>query len=335
VNETAGRAFLKCLDAKNIQPKMDGKWLRCSCPLARWKHQNHKDNNPSFALEIDPSDEGFYNCFSCGHGSAATLLQTLELYVSQTPEIKDKYNFKGAHEVLDTQELILELPPEYSEFGEGHHKVFVPWPEEYLQGFVHAEKVPLAREYLYQSQVVKNEFGQKCRGFTELELLPFDLRYDYSRGMIVFPYRDVYGRLAGMRGRSLMEHKHHDYTYEGINNASLTWYNEAVLDYYDGWVVVVEGQFDACRVAQGWPKVVANLTATPTKSKLDKLVGGADGTILIPDNDLTGATSVEKYKKYHQAIGQPFKVLHMPEGFKDADEVSSMWLKDQIEALLH
>jgi 5S rRNA maturation endonuclease (ribonuclease M5) len=309
-------AFLKALGAKNIEAKQDQNWLRCSCPLARFTHQGQKDSNPSFALTLGVHDEPHFNCFACTGGTAAELLQMLELYVSQRPEYAGLYNFKL---------------PEYTEFGNEAHKLVKPWPEEYLQSFMKAENVPLAKTYLLRPKVHLNEFGQKCRGFTPDELSLFDLRYDHSKGMVVFPYRDVYGRLAGMRGRSIAEKEHFDYTLNGNNNASLVWYNEPALE-LPGWVVVVEGQLDAIRVAARYHKVLANLTAKPTQYKLHKLLQ-SDGTILIPDNDAAGEKSIEKYREFHNYHKHPFRVLKLPDSVKDADDCSSDYLYDRINEL--
>lgn len=328
MNELAARQFLQCLHAKNIDSKSDGKWLRCSCPLAPYLHQNGKDSNPSFALSISEHESPHFNCFSCQGGTAAELLQRLEMYARQSPKMALPYKFKEAHEILDTEELVPEELEEFQEFKPSVYQAITPWPESFLSTFIHADKVVLAREYLYESKDHLNGFGQKCRGFKPEETHKFDLRYDHSRGMVVFPYRDAFGRLAGMRGRSIVEKKFHDYTWQGVNNASLCWLNETSLEQI-GWVVVVEGNFDVVRVAVRWPKVVGNMTAKPIPSKMGKLLS-ATGTVFIPDNDATGTTSIEKYRSYHQKHHHPFRVLKLPDTVKDADDVHSDYLFDRI-----
>jgi 5S rRNA maturation endonuclease (ribonuclease M5) len=330
VTPEQSKLFLECLGVKSSNIKADNKWLRCSCPLAFWTHQNHKDANPSFALALGVHDEPFFHCFSCRSGTAAELLQILELYASQTPNAP-AYNFKQAHEILAGQELVMLELPEYQEFGHVDTKTFKPWPEEYLSSFVKATNVFLANEYLLSDREHHNEFGQSCRGHTPKSAHNFDLRYDHGKGMVVFPYRDAYGRLAGMRGRSITSKSHYDYTWNGINNASLVWFNEEALQ-LPGWVVVVEGQMDCMRVAEMWPKVVANLTAKPSLVKLNKLLQ-AEGTILIPDNDATGEASITKYRAFHDKHSHPLKVLRLPDTVKDADEACSAYLYDQITAL--
>ena len=339
MNVEQSKAFLQAIGAKASTIKADGKWLRCSCPLARWTHQNHKDSNPSFALSLDETKRAFFHCFTCESGDASELLQAIELYTRDDPELAHLYNFKRAHELLDDQELLLPDMPDYNPDAPAQDKKpFIAWPEAYLQSFINAQKVTVACEYLFRSKEHINGFGQKCRDAVPLAVDYFDLRYDDSKGMIVFPYRDVNGRLAGMRGRSIVEHKHHDYTWyngdEKVNNASLVWYNEEAFN-LPGWVVVCEGQMDVLRVwSGGYTKVIGNLTGKPVASKLDKLLW-AEGTILIPDNDKTGAKSVELFRNFHLSKNHPFRVLNLPDSIKDADDAHPQYLADRIQELLN
>jgi hypothetical protein len=335
MNEEQGRYFLQALNAKNIASKPDGTWLKASCPLARWLHKNHKDANPSFGITLSDHEPVTFNCFGCRGGTGFDLVQTLQLYVSQSPEIAGLYDFRKALDLLDNEDLTPYELPEYGSAAEAALQVR-PWPAYYLQSFVKADAIPLAREYLYSAKDHFNQFGQRSRGYTPEELAPLDIRYDSSRAMVVFPYQDAFGRLAGMRGRSIVEREHYDYTWKDgatkVNNAALVWYNELALN-LPGWVVVVEGQFDVARVAQRWPKVVGSLTAKPTMSKLKKLMH-AEGTILIPDRDDAGQEAIERYQEYHQQRKQPFRILNLPEGVKDADDCHSDWLYDQISSLV-
>lgn len=331
MDESQARQFLQCLGAKQIDAKASGGWLKCSCPLARWTHQKGSDSNPSFGIRVKDGEKPFFNCYACQHGSLEELVQLLEMYVSQTPALLPLYNFKQAHEILDSQDVLLALP-EFSEFAHHEVKPFQAWSEPWLQSFIGAEHVALATEYLTFPKSARNQFDQKCRGFPLETIQHFDVRYDHGRGMVAFPYRNAWGVLAGMRGRSIVEQKHFDYTWEGVNNARQIWFNETALE-LPGWVVVVEGQMDCMRTWMGYQKVVANLTAKPSVKKLDKLLS-AEGTILIPDNDATGAASVAFYQEFHVKHKQRFKVLALPEAVKDADDCHHEYLRDQIHTLI-
>lgn len=70
------RQFMLAIGCENIQILPHTDWVRASCPLAPWKHENGTDRNPSFGIHA--ADDGkvpMYNCFSCG--SSGTLYRLL------------------------------------------------------------------------------------------------------------------------------------------------------------------------------------------------------------------------------------------------------------------
>jgi DNA primase len=247
----------------------------------------------------------------------------LEFY-SQKMGAAEAYDFKSARLLLVNEKVI--LPKEYMVEGEDTVvQLFDEWPAYWPSTFESPHQYPQAYAYL-QARRVSDKTIEKQ-----------GLRYDPAKQMIVAPYWNVYGKLAGARGRSIdpncpKEYRHHLYKYNGKHNCTLCWYNEMALN-FPGPVVVVEGQFDCWRVEEGFPKVVANLTAKPSREKLKKL-GDSDLVIQIPDNDQAGEASVQTYAKACSAIGVEHRVLRLPEGLKDADECHSEWLRDKIEELL-
>lgn len=311
-------AFLQALGAKQIRDKENG-WVEAACPLARWTHKNRVDHSPSFGLRVAPGERSNYLCFACRQGSAEELLQTIELY-AQGSEAQN-YDFARCHQILADEEYVVPLP----EYGEFAQKVqpFMEWPQYWLDSFVPAEMVQASASYLTH------------RGVTLETVMQYRLHYDKKRQMIVAPYWDVFSRFAGARGRSIVKgaaYAHHDYTFQGVNNARLCWYHEAVLN-LPGPVVVVEGQFDVMRVAQVFPKVVGNLTAKPTAEKMKKL-GDCGLVIQIPDRDEAGHESVFRYAKFCDQLGLRHKVVWLDEGAKDPDDCHPDYLKEKIEEQL-
>lgn len=304
MNTKQAEDFLRALGAKNI--KIDGERVRCSCPLAPWTHAKGTDNNPSFSIAVGM--EPYFNCFSCKGGSLPTLVNELEMHVQRTPHLKGFYSFKDARRVLEGIELDIQPLPEYTEFD--GHKIFKEWDAKIIKSFMPWNQSERAYRYLIER-----------RGVSEAMANKYDLRYDYSKDMIVFPYKNVYGKVAGARGRAVelwdeepKNIKHHDYTSNNINNASMVWYNEPALASGKP-IVVVEGQFDALRVASVYPYVVANLTAKPMPDKIRKLMQ-ADHIVLMMDNDMTGEASINKYKNI---IGDtvPITIVELPEKYDD------------------
>jgi DNA primase len=311
-------AFLEALHAKKIKPKGNG-WVEACCPLAPWTHEKGHDHTPSFGIVINPGERSFFSCFACKKGSVEELLQTLEMY---TQGQAHHFDFKTCRALLDDELKVLPLP-EYGSKQE-ESQVFKEWPAFWLETMPKVWPYKQAVAYLNSRQVTQTEWETH------------HLLYDEHRNMIVFPYWDVYGRLAGARGRAIVSVEdypdHHDYTFQGVKNARFVFYNEQALD-LKGPVVVVEGQFDCLRVEKGFKKVVANLTAKPTLEKLKKL---ADSPLVIqiPDKDKAGEESVAVYAQYCKAKGIPYKTLHLGEGVKDPGDCHPDYLRERIEELL-
>lgn len=305
--------FLKAIKAKKIKVKNNG-WVEACCPLATWTHKNGQDSTPSFGIVIAPGERSSFACFGCRKGSVEELIQTIEMYAGA--DLKH-YDMVLARALLDN-ELVVKPLPEYGTVDV--EQQFQEWPAYWLDSFTSLWMSGEAMAYLASRQVdpaMSSHFG---------------LVYDPTRSMVVFPYHDAFGRFAGARGRSIdpdAKFKHYDYTWSGVNNSKLVWYNEQVLD-QKGPVVVVEGQFDAIRVTQGGhAKVVANLTALPIWSKFKKLSGC--GTLIhIPDADEAGNNSKKDYYKLCQKAGLRYRVIDLDPGVKDPAEAHPAYLYDRI-----
>jgi hypothetical protein len=309
-------AFLEALRVTQIRVKDNG-WVESTCPLAKWTHKHHVDRTPSFGLSITPGQRSYFLCFACRQGSAEELLHSMELYAKGT----GPYDFARCHQLLTEEQFVVPLPA----YGEFHQtdQPFVEWPQYWLQSFLPVWQHVEGYTYLVQ------------RGVSDATMKEFWLKYDPKRQMVVAPYWDVFKRFAGARGRSILEeapHKHFDYSFQGINNARLVWFNEPVLN-FPGPVVVVEGQFDCWKTAQVFPKTIANLMAKPTWEKMKKL-GDCGLVIQIPDRDEAGRLSVARYAMLCQKLGVEHRVIWLDEGVKDPAECHPEYLRDKIHGAI-
>jgi hypothetical protein len=312
-------AFLNAIRAKRVRVKTKG-WVEACCPLARWLHKKHHDTNPSFGISTDPEGRSGYHCFACESGSLEDLLSRIAYYDLAH---LDQYDLRTAYDILygePTGPSILPYNPEPQP-----STVFQPWPGHWIESFLPVEYYEPALEYM------------ATRNWPTSYIEQFQLRFDTQRKMLVCPYWSVYGKLAGARGRAIRDDvsgasKLWDYTVEGKNNCRLSWYNESCLN-LPGPVVVVEGQADVWRVAQGYPKVVGNLTAKPTLEKMEKL-RDCPFLIQIPDNDETGERSIAAYRRFCNQLHLRHKVLKLDDAVKDPDQCHPDYLKDQIAKLL-
>ncbi|QZI85711.1 DNA primase [Stenotrophomonas phage Summit] len=317
MNEQAIRLLMKALGAKQIGRK--GEWVTGTCPLAPFTHKGGTDNNPSFGIKIGGHSP--FNCFACDSGSLSKLVHTLSYHVQQVPSMAPFYDLASAMQLVEGAEMdFLPHPPYEEDLSE--KMVFQAWPDNALEIFAPLEAAPHAVEYL----------ANRDGGLTLEQANAAGMKYDFKKQMIVCPYWNAYGKLAGARGRSIdpdcpKAYRHFDYTWNEVNNAPLVWYNELALN-LEGPVIVVEGQFDCRHVEKVWPKVVANLTAKPSREKLRKL-SGCESVILMLDNDETGENARKKYLEYLTDRVQ-VAVFEFDKQFHDPAQCPLEYLKQEL-----
>jgi hypothetical protein len=331
MNQQQALDFLKALGVSHAQYKPG--WVTAACPFAPFRHKGGKDSNPSFGLKYEVGVRSYFNCFACGSGPAEELLQALEMYTMDRPHLRSHYDFKHARAILTAEDDELSVLPNYKEFGQETTKQFEEWPWHFINSFL-----PLNEEAIGYLTM---------RDVTFKQMVDHSMRWDPKKRMVVMPYLNAYDKLAGARGRSIDSNvqgwkKHWDYTWNGVNNTALCWYNEQALQ-LTGPVVVVEGQFDVLRVAQVYPKVVGNMMAHPTRAKLLKLLH-SPRVVLIPDNDGPGGAGEKSVKHYRefmfaQGHGQRFTHLQLPlpEGQLKIDpaECHPQFLKDLLVPVIN
>jgi hypothetical protein len=299
--------FLQAIGSQP-EPYSGGGWVRSHCPLAPWTHANGKDSNPSFGISVHEGKHSHFNCFACESGSVEKLLQLVEFYHGKNPYIGKKYNFDAARALLEQEDLDVFPLGEFTEFPNDEFNHFEEWPEWMADHYPLASEVPAAYAYL------------RGRKVTDEQIQRHSIRYDAYREMVAFPFRTVYGKLAGMRGRRINDFgpQHYDYSFNGTNNTHNTWLNEPVLE-REQIVVIVEGQFDMLTVERVYPYVLGNLTARAMPAKLKKLQG-SPGVILMLDNDLTGKSAAQKYITYFEKHQIQYAIPSLPDGIKDPDQ---------------
>jgi hypothetical protein len=316
MNETNALKLMQCLGVDNAT--IHGEWLRSSCPLAFHRHRGGTDNSPSFGIHIEPQGKSGYLCYSCQIRSRDLDDLVLEInYALKVPAHEaPPMNLPLAQEIIAEEstaghtdkEWVVNLPPEQE---------FTELPGWWLDSFPSVFKFAEAMAYLNGRKVPPSLWAD------------LDLRFDPGRKMVCFPYYNKPGRLAGMRGRSITPGKsyaHHDYSWNNNNNSKLVLMNENNIDWMQP-VVVVEGEFDLCRVALVYSNVVANLTATLSEPKL-KTLELAVSLIGFFDNDEAGRIASGKMQ---QRFGYSYRSVVYPE--ESVKDPGAMPLS-QVQAML-
>jgi hypothetical protein len=256
LNKEDIKTFLSFLSAQNVNSF--GKWVKCSCPLAPWTHDSGKDNNPSFAIQVNEHGESIYNCYTCGYGDMMELVHRLSEFGAQSP----KYKLAEAAQ-LAAQELDGEVHLDIKDWGEEEESYkMTPWPESTIVQLPRAVDVPVAWSYL------------SSRGVSDDMQEILDIRFDLNKMTVVFPVRDFTHTLMGLRGRYINpkpgKPKYHAYKIHEHYENNLIWYGEHLLD-PDAPVLMVESVFDYARARQFFPNVIAPLTVGISRAKAERL----------------------------------------------------------------
>jgi DNA primase catalytic core len=186
--------------------------------------------------------------------------------------------------------------------------------------------------------LLTNLVGEQC--LQELELLRHKEVYDaytarnidicfFEQHPLVMPFRDVYGNIVAVVGRSLLSDQERDTAnIVKYKNTSFTKGNHLFGLYEakqqilkDDSVYIVEGQFDVIKAfEQGLRNVVALGSANMTAYQLAMISRYTKNLILLLDNDEAGTTGRQRVMKKYASLSNIKDGMHIPLPFKDLDE---------------
>ncbi len=351
------RLPIETLVGEQVALRRSGRNLMGLCPI-------HKEKTPSFVVS---PERGTFHCFGCGAGG-----DIFRFYM-----LTNKVEFPDALRALAGRTGV-ELDPDAAR-RKAHetraHDVLLAVSLYFQQGLA-AKSGQAAREYLAKrsiAQVTIDRFAlgyladwgeglrrdMPARGISEQEmidggvLLPSDQGREpfcAFHGRLIFPIRDIQGRVCGFGGRVLGDGQP-----KYINSRQSAIFDKSAVLYTvdraaesirtSGEAVVVEGYLDALRAHQaGFDNVVASLGTAITVRQLGLLArlrakeGGAPRVVLALDADPAGArAAAEAGVRATVALRQPqpgatvtigkpapspleLRIATLPAG-KDPDEV--------------
>lgn len=153
--------------------------------------------------------------------------------------------------------------------------------------------------------------------------------YFFEHHPMILPYRDVYGNIIALVGRTLLSDKERELVniskykntpfIKGNHVFGLYEAKEHILE--SGFVYVVEGQFDVIKsFEKGLKNVVALGNSNMTGYQLSMICRYTKNIILLFDNDEAGEKGRKKsYEKYNLLANLTID-SYLPKGFKDIDE---------------
>ncbi|MGH2343816.1 MAG: DNA primase, partial [Chloroflexota bacterium] len=282
--EIRGRLPIETLVGESVALKRTGRNLSGLCPF-------HKEKTPSFIVS---PERGTFHCFSCGAGGDIFRFHMLI----------NKVEFPDALRALAARTGV-ELDPETArrKAVESRSYEVLQAVSLYFQQALAAPAGAQARRYLevrgLRRETIERfgigflpDWGEGLRrlmperGVSEQDLIDAAVLHPSEQGRepfcslhgrVIFPIRDMQGRVCGFGGRVLSEEKP-----KYLNSRQSAIFNKSTVLYTidraaeairaAGEAVIVEGYMDALRAHQeGFANVVASLGTAITAQQLGLL----------------------------------------------------------------
>lgn len=299
---------MRILSLKRIRDH-DG-WLMSSCPFAKWTHSKGVDNRPSFGISIGGSS--FFHCFSCGEKGRLVLLPTrLSWYSHEDSEEARShimsYEGKGTDKGYDHDDFNLGIAPIISE------KNF--------------QKYPSAKSII---NIEPNVCGA------------LDLKYDRSEDRVLFPIRDMNGRLIGIRGRYCGKDKnmpkyreYGDKSHRGVKSYGI-WYGMNETLNRKKLLVLVEGERDRLELVSSKliTNVWASMGATLTETQIQTVRDTGMSVMLFFDNDKAGKLASLVMEKNLKGLVPLYKVTNYFKCKDPAELAQQKLLAESLKSII-
>lgn len=327
-----------------------GKYMKGLSPFTREK-------TPSFFVS---PDRGSYYCFSSNQGGDIfTFIEKME-----------GVDFKGALKILAEKagvDIVYESKEQKSERDHMYHALTLAeqfyreklrenegakeyaksrgitgetartWglgyaPDEWRAFLTYAEGRGIKTKVLLNVGLIKESEGKK------------GTYYDRFRNRLMFPIRDIAGRVVGFSGRTLDPEESAKY----LNSPETPVYHKSDILYgldvakqsmrARGYVLVVEGQMDLVLAHQaGFQNTIALSGTAFTPTHLSLIHRFTKNIMLALDSDRAGIQSMEKSALQATLHGSKVKVVPLPSGSDPADIIKKdpHAFKEMVKKSIH
>ena len=305
-----------------------GKGYKALCPF-------HVEKTPSFYVM---PDRQFYHCFGCGKGGdvisfvmdmeGLKFTEAVELLAKRAGIVIKSAPERGGHKSLtDVMEKALSIYRDCLEGASGEiarrYLIKRDLPKEWWSHF-EIGWAPPAWDYLWRAF---SKAGIPAKAVIECGLVVEGSRglYDRFRGRVIFPVRDVTGRLVGFGGRSLSgEGAKYINTPEGplFHKGSCLYLLNLAKDAIRerGRAILVEGYMDAIRLHMaGFREAVASLGTALTEEQGKLLKRFTNSCYVCYDADSAGREASIRGMYILQALGLQVNIVSLPPD-RDPDE---------------
>ncbi|MFD1107557.1 DNA primase [Sphingobium olei] len=302
LDELRARTSLSTLIGKTVKVQKAGREYKACCPF-------HNEKTPSFTIN---DEKGFYHCFGCGaHGDAIRWMTDhrglpfmeavkelaagagMEVPAADPRAAKRAEQAKGLHEAMAAAQGFFEEQLAGIDGGEARAYLARRGISDAIRRTFGFGYSPDSRGKLKSAL---KDFGEPMLVEAGLLIDPDGERdaYDRFRGRLMFPIRDIRGRVIAFGGRILGqgEPKYLNSPDTPLFDKGRTLYNidkASPASRQSGRVIVVEGYMDVIALAQaGFPESVAPLGTALTEHQIERLWKMVEVPILCFDGDAAG-----------------------------------------------
>lgn len=275
-------------------------WFTGQCPVAKWRHQSGRDNDPSFGI-LTGKYRARAHCFSCGlSGSLESVIGEIKLQSG----VQTGLPIREIYEIIDAENETLGF--DLSEVAdEKRADELIPFPDTFWSSF---SGIPVGRKaHQYLSE----------RGVSDAEISEYDIRWDGLKSRVCFPVRGFDKLLYGVRGRSVDPHekavRYWSYPLAGLTNPQV-WYGEEWVN-VDEPILVTESVFGLVAARRFYKNTIAPLSASITPAQMARM-GKAFCFVHLFDGDKAGKKASGKLSRAVVAGGHraAHTILELPEG---------------------
>lgn len=313
--------------------QMSGEWVRCSCPLAPWKHAGGTDSRPSFGVREDKGISGVH-CFACGFSGGLLSLvweygrHAIEERIWTVEDMKQLEDFV----ILAEDEDVVEPPTRVPS-----SQVVI---DEKLRDCLNR-----MHPYFESRGIDEDTVGRWELGYVE-EYVDEETGYDMVQ-RVLFPVYERKEKLLSLRGIVGRTYVDEEPKYK---NVPPRFPKSEYL--YGAWliedqrrIVVVEGPIDCVVLNQRLIEAgmgeeffaVALLGASPSKVQMSMLCDMSDEVVCMLDNDPSGRLGTQKLIDGLDAL-VVVSVVDWPDDVKDPDDVGAdvvSMIQNRMSVLQH
>ena len=292
----------------------------------------HTEKTPSFTVS---PDRGIYKCFGCGAGGTVisfvmeyekmSFVESIEFLAKRAgieiPKTEEKPQKKS-----DRDLLFKAVMHGHKFFRKQYEQSTVP--KEYLKSRNFSNQLAEKMELGYAPDGWDNFTKTLKGGHKEMVSVGLlrardnkDGYYDYFRNRLIFPIKDLSGRVCAFGGRLLGEEDEHNAKY--LNSPESPVYSKGSLLYAigqnrefirkAGFAYLVEGYTDLLRLMScGIDNCAAGLGTAFTIQQARLLKRYAEKTVLLYDGDEAGVKAAVKTGKILLSAGMDVEVTALP-----------------------